>query len=105
MSQFRIVSVTSIVMIVEGKYSRLLLKEQILNKQLLERELDLRQALGDYRPVNQATNDVIWDYDIREDELKWLHGYQEFLSYEDDVTLKETHFGACKRCILKILSM
>ena len=87
---FLIVSVTSIVMIVYRKYSRQLSKEQILNKQLLETDRQLRQALGDYKLVNQATNDVIWDYDIKKDELKWLHGYQELFGYEDDVIVKST---------------
>ena len=93
---FLIFSVTSIVMIVYRKYSRQLLKEQILNKQLLETELQLRQALGDYKLVNQATNDVIWDYDIRKDELKWLHGYQELFGYEDDVTVKAAFWNMQK---------
>jgi PAS domain S-box-containing protein len=93
---FLIVSVTSIVLIINERYSRLLLKEQVLNKQLLERELQLHKALNDYKLVNIATNDVIWDYDIVKDELKWLHGYQELFGYEDDVTVKATFWNMQK---------
>ena len=57
---FLIVSITSIALIMQSRYSRLLLKEQVLNRQLTERDEEMRKLLQDYRYVNEATNDCIW---------------------------------------------
>jgi PAS domain-containing protein len=85
---FLIVSIVSIVIIINNRYTRLLLKEQVLNKNLEIREHELEELLRDYEIVNKATNDVIWDYDILKDEINWLYGYSELFGYEDDITLK-----------------
>ncbi len=93
---FLIVSIVSIVLIVNGRYSRLLLKEQVLNKQLSEQEKALRNSIIDFELVNKATNDVIWDYDIEKDELKWLYGYKELFGYEDLLVSKATFWNMQK---------
>lgn len=93
---FLLVSIVSIVLIVNGRYSRLLLKEQILNKQLSDRQKALRSSIINFELVNKATNDVIWDYDIEKDELKWLYGYKELFGYEDLLVVKATFWNMQK---------
>ncbi|SOD15319.1 PAS domain S-box-containing protein [Pedobacter xixiisoli] len=93
---FLIISIVSIVWIINGRYHRLLLKEQVLNAQLSNREQQLNEALHNYELVTKASNDLIWDYDIAKDELKWLHGYKELFGYEDDVVVQNT-FWKMKR--------
>jgi len=54
---------------------------------------DINQAILDekkigdlvhlYETVNKATNDVIWDYDLINDQLHWMQGYQETYGYAD----------------------
>jgi len=34
-----------------------------------------------YETVNHATNDVIWDYDVVNDRVKWMQGYNETYGY------------------------
>ncbi|UEG55179.1 PAS domain-containing protein [Mucilaginibacter daejeonensis] len=93
---FLLVSIISIVLIVNARYSRLLLKEQVLNKQLSEQERSLRSSVIDFELVNKATNDVIWDYDILKDELKWLHGYKELFGYQDLLVVKAAFWNMQK---------
>ncbi|MNK06732.1 putative diguanylate cyclase [compost metagenome] len=87
---FLIFSIISMVWIINSRYNRLLLKEQALNKQLSLREQQLNEVLNNYELATKATNDLIWDYDIPKDELKWLHGYKELFGYEDDVVMQST---------------
>ena len=44
-------------------------------------EKKISDLLGLYETVNKATNDVIWDYDLVNDRLKWMHGYYEKYGY------------------------
>jgi len=85
---FLVLSVVSMVWIINSRYNRLLLKEQMLNAQLLAREQQLNIALHNYELVTKASSDLIWDYDITTDELKWLHGYKELFGYEDDIVVR-----------------
>ena len=93
---FLIVSITSIALIMQSRYSRLLLKEQVLNRQLTGRDEEMRKLLQDYRYVNEATNDCIWDFDIVKDELKWISGYQEMFGYEDGAIVKNAFWNMQK---------
>lgn len=84
---FLIVSIISMVWLVNKKYSSLLLTEKVLNRKLSKREQELNAAINDYELVTKASNDLIWEYDIAKDELKWHYGYRELFGYEDDVIM------------------
>jgi len=75
------------VWLVNKKYSSLLLTEKVLNRKLSKREQELNAAINDYELVTKASNDLIWEYDIAKDELKWHYGYRELFGYEDDVIM------------------
>ncbi len=81
---FLVVSVITLVYIVANYYSQLLARQTILNRQLTESEGRLRHLLNTYEYVMKATNDVIWDYDIANNKLKWLSGYSEVFGYASD---------------------
>jgi PAS domain S-box-containing protein len=81
---FLVVSITSIALIMQARFGRVLLKEQLLNRQLMNRDEDVRKLLQSYMYVNEATRDCIWDFDIVKDQLKWISGYEEMFGYEDD---------------------
>ncbi|GGI50302.1 hypothetical protein GCM10011425_15140 [Mucilaginibacter galii] len=87
---FLVVSITSIALITQNRYRRLLLKEKELNGQLVKHEQKMHKLLQDYQYVNEATNDCIWDYDIAKDELKWVSGYDEMFGYQDGTVVKDT---------------
>lgn len=93
---FLIVSIISIALILQSKYSRLLSNEQLLNRQLVERDQEMRKLLQDYKYVNQATNDCIWDFDIVKDELKWISGYEEMFGYEDGTVVRNAFWSMQK---------
>lgn len=90
---FLIISIVSIVFILNKRYGSLLLKEQILNRKLINREQQLNKVVGNYEMVTKATNDLIWEYDLLKDELKWHYGYKELFGYEDDVIMKATFWN------------
>ncbi|RZL17539.1 MAG: PAS domain S-box protein [Pedobacter sp.] len=87
---FLVVSVTSIVLIMRNRYSKLLSAEQSVNKELSDSRKQLSKILQDYNYVNKATNDCIWDYNIIKDELRWVSGYLELFGYEDGGTIKDS---------------
>ena len=93
---FLVISIVTITLIVQHRYSRLLLKEQVLNRQLLAQEAEVQQLLQDYRYVNKATKDCVWDYDIVKDELKWVSGYEELFGYEDGAVIKDAFWSMQK---------
>lgn len=93
---FLIVSISTIVLVINYRYSKSLLKEQVLNKLLTAKEHELRCIIQDYEIVNKATNDVIWDYNIITDKLKWLHGYKELFGYEEQLPAKATFWDMQK---------
>ncbi|MBB6500926.1 PAS domain S-box protein [Pedobacter cryoconitis] len=47
-------------------------------------EKKINDLLQLYETVNHATNDVIWDYDVAGDELKWMQGYNETYGYDKE---------------------
>ena len=49
-------------------------------------EKKINDLLGLYETVNKATNDVIWDYDLINDSLKWMHGYYEKYGYSPEMS-------------------
>jgi len=49
-------------------------------------EKKISDLLGLYETVNKATNDVIWDYDLVNDSLKWMHGYYEKYGYSPEMS-------------------
>lgn len=93
---FLVVSIVSIALIIQNRYGRQLLKEQVLNRQLTDHEQEMRKLLQDYKYVNEATNDCIWDYNIVNDELKWVSGYAEMFGYEDGAVVKSTFWNMPK---------
>nr|WP_067057474.1 PAS domain-containing protein [Mucilaginibacter sp. L294] len=80
---FLLASVIGAVYLMNSYYKRLLLKERVLNGQLQKGKVELNALLNIYEIVTQATSDVIWDYDIINDELTWLSGYKEVFGYKD----------------------
>jgi PAS domain S-box-containing protein len=87
---FLLISISSIVLIIKNRYSRLLLAEQSVNRQLSNSKKQLSKLLQDYNFVNKATNDCIWDYDILKDELRWVSGYLELFGYQDGSMIKDS---------------
>ncbi|TDO24851.1 PAS domain-containing protein [Pedobacter duraquae] len=81
---FLFISIVSCIFFLNSYYKILLLKERSLNKQLRNSRDDLSELLHTYDLVTKATSDVIWDYDIVKDELKWLTGYKALFGYEED---------------------
>lgn len=49
----------------------------------------ISDLLNLYETVNKATNDVIWEYDILSNELKWMAGYEDAYGYKDDMVPKD----------------
>ena len=92
---FLVVSVISLVYIVSNHCSQLLAKKTILNRQLSESETRLKELLSTYEFVMKATNDVIWDYDIATNQLKWLGGYKEIFGYDspDEMLVKDAFWN------------
>lgn len=87
---FLVISIASIVLIIKKRYSRLLIAEQSVNRQLSDSKEELRRLLQNYNFVNKATNDCIWDYNILKDELRWVSGYLELFGYEDGSMIKNS---------------
>jgi PAS domain S-box-containing protein len=56
---------------------------------LLSRAEEIRQSEERYRLVNLATNDVIWDWDLRTDEFLWNQSLESVFGYSLDEVLKE----------------
>jgi PAS domain S-box-containing protein len=90
---FLLISISSIVLIIKNRYSRLLLAEQSVNRQLSNSQKQLSKLLQDYNYVNKATNDCIWDYDILKDELRWVSGYLELFGYEDGSMINDSFWS------------
>lgn len=92
---FLIISVISLIYIVNNHYSQLLARKTILNGQLTESETRLKHLLSTYEFVMKATNDVIWDYDITTNQLKWLGGYKEVFGYDnpDELFVKDAFWN------------
>jgi PAS domain S-box-containing protein len=90
---FLLISISSIVLIIKNRYSRLLLAEQSVNRQLSNSKKQLSKLLQDYNYVNKATNDCIWDYDILKDELRWVSGYLELFGYQDGSMIKDSFWS------------
>jgi PAS domain S-box-containing protein len=90
---FLLISISSIVLIIKNRYSRLLLAEQSVNRQLSNSKKQLSKLLQDYNFVNKATNDCIWDYDILKDELRWVSGYLELFGYQDGSMIKDSFWS------------
>lgn len=80
---FLLASVIGVIYLMNSYYKRLLLKERALNGQLQKGKVELNELLNIYEVVTRATSDVIWDYDITSDELRWLSGYKEVFGYKD----------------------
>jgi PAS domain S-box-containing protein len=47
----------------------------------LKNERKINELLNLYEVVNQATHDVIWDYNIIENKLNWMQGFEEIYGY------------------------
>ncbi|KIO76918.1 hypothetical protein TH53_12560 [Pedobacter lusitanus] len=58
-------------------------------------EKKINDLLHLYETVNHATNDVIWDYDVVKDKLKWMQGYNETYGYARDTS--PDIFGAMQK--------
>lgn len=55
-----------------------------INQSILD-EKRINDLLQLYETVNKATNDVIWDFDLRADHIHWMPGYTETYGYGKDV--------------------
>ena len=49
----------------------------------LKNERRITELLHLYEAVNQATHDVIWDYDLIERKLTWMQGFEEIYGYTE----------------------
>jgi PAS domain S-box-containing protein len=58
-------------------------------------EKKINDLLHLYETVNHATNDVIWDYNFADDQLKWMQGYNETYGYATDTS--PDIFGAMQK--------
>jgi PAS domain S-box-containing protein len=65
-------------------YGKRFIAERKHKTELLANERKLNDQLNLYETVTRATNDVIWDYDIVHDALKWMNGYYETFGYKVD---------------------
>lgn len=92
---FLLISVVSLIYIINNHYSRLLTKQNLLNRQLTNSKTSLKELLNTYEHVMKATNDVIWDYDITTNQLKWLGGYKEVFGYDspDELMVKDAFWN------------
>ncbi|PST84395.1 hypothetical protein C7T94_06710 [Pedobacter yulinensis] len=56
----------------------------------LEQRLKDQARIGDllsmYEAVNRATHDVIWEYDLVNDKLYWMQGFQETYGYTRELS-------------------
>ena len=94
---FLLISVIGGIFFLNAYYRSLLFKERQLNTQLRDSRDDLSRLLHTYDLVTKATSDVIWDYDIVKDELKWLTGYKSLFGYEEDVNRIRNAFWNMQR--------
>ncbi len=53
-------------------------------QKILEDKRRLDELIYLYEVVNKATHDVIWEYDIQADQLKWMQGFEETYGYTND---------------------
>ena len=54
-----------------------------INKSIND-EKRISDLLHLYQTVNKATNDVIWDYDLINDKLNWMQGFEETYGYQKE---------------------
>jgi PAS domain S-box-containing protein len=50
----------------------------------LKNERRINELLHLYEAVNQATHDVIWDYDLQKRKIVWMQGFEEIYGYTED---------------------
>lgn len=50
----------------------------------LKNERRITELLHLYEAVNQATHDVIWDYDLHERKITWMQGFEELYGYTEE---------------------
>jgi PAS domain S-box-containing protein len=50
----------------------------------LKNERRINELLNLYEAVNQATHDVIWDYDLPARKITWMQGFEELYGYTEE---------------------
>lgn len=50
----------------------------------IKNERKINELLHLYEAVNQATHDVIWDYDLHERKITWMQGFEELYGYTEE---------------------
>ncbi|WCT13154.1 PAS domain S-box protein [Mucilaginibacter jinjuensis] len=50
----------------------------------IKNEKRIGELLHLYEAVNQATHDVIWDYDLLENKITWMEGFEEIYGYTEE---------------------
>jgi PAS domain S-box-containing protein len=54
-----------------------------------QHERELKESKERFERVAMATNDVIWDWDLKKDTLWWNEGYKTLFGHEDEITQTE----------------
>lgn len=81
--------------ITEKKLSEQLLTEfnQKLNSQVAEKTAELKEALERFNIIASATNDVVWDADLREGgSVWWNNNFYNKFGFTDNKTITNTSF-------------
>ena len=47
-------------------------------------EDDLRQSIQRFETISRATNDAVWDWDLKTDSLWWNDSFKSLFGYQDD---------------------
>lgn len=58
-----------------------------------EVEEALRESQQRYEIVSRATNDAVWDWDLRTSTVRWNHGIQTVFGYREDQVGREAAWG------------
>ncbi|TDQ11308.1 PAS domain-containing protein [Pedobacter metabolipauper] len=82
--------------ILNNHYKSLLKAERVLQNNLAAHETEINQQLALYETVTKATNDVIWEYNILNDQLKWMSGYKEVFGYDDELIVYNSFWNMSK---------
>lgn len=93
---FLMASAITALIVMNNYYRKLLLTETKYKNRMIAQEKILEEQIKLYETVTTATNDVIWDYDIINDKLRWMSGYYEVFGYEDKDTTYDGFWSMSK---------
>ncbi len=80
--------------ITEKKKSEQLLLDfnEKLNTQVQEKTLEIKEVLDRFKIITKATNDVVWDADLRNGTVWWNDNFYEQLGYKSNDGITSPHF-------------